>query len=696
MTSGGAPMHPSPARCPTAPPCRASPPASTPPAPAPPPPPTGLPPPPPPPNPPPSSPPPSPLSAPPPPPGVLDQIFQIPPTFSVYPTSNAIANGLAPVATSYTTTWTVPASSTATTANIVCVGGGGSGAYLSRRTKNLAYSGGGGGGGALSYVNNIPITPGSTTFTIQVGAGGVIPPSAASTYAGNYFSDTPGYGVSGGDSWVQVGGSYVVYAGGGGGGYQTQTGNTATPIAPTCASTPGTGALGGCGGCPKIQGSGSTMSVGFCGGNGGLVNGTSVSDYGYGPGGGGAGGYAGVGGNGGNSGDGDPYTTNNGDLSNVPASAILAVCTLTDSTANLSLPTGCPFNGISCYPQSCAPGPLASGGNGAGGAGGGAGGCYATQGLYDCSGAQGGGVGLWGLSNNGQGSPAFGMYQGSNILYGYAAQGAVPGGSGSCPIGNCPWGAGGGGYIYDGVDLSLETTNDPLSQGYGGNGACRIVLGTWNPFIPSAATVISGVNQNPITLSVTFNGLTAAQANMPAVQTALINTLATSLGVSASSITVVVGSSGRRHLLQVAMTFTIVPASLTQAASVLSSIASVVTSASFTSACNTALAGQGVTVSSVANVVAAQAASPSSSSSSNKKAVQLGVGIGVGVGGGLILCLIVLYFTVLKKKVRVSRAPPGISCPRVLTISPRVRVLSCQNIETGNKQAVQLSPAGSA
>ena len=365
------------------------------------------------------------------------------------------------------------------------MGGGGSGAYLSRRTKGLAYSGGGGGGGALSYVNSIPIAAG-LTFTVTVGAGGVIPPGQATTYAGNWFADTPGYGVAGGASFVAVNGNNVVYAGGGGAGLQTQTG---APNAPTCTGTPGNGVIGGCGGCPIIIG----QSIGFCGGNGGIVNST-VSDYGYGPGGGGAGGYLGKGGNGGNSGDGDPYTTNNGDQT-LPAGVTPdPVCS---AQPNVCPTPGAPFNGISCYPANCAPGAAASGGNGQGGAGGGAGGCYATQGLYDCSGAPGGGVGLWGLGTSGLGSPAFGMYQGPNETIGYAAQGALPGGAGSCGQGNCPYGAGGGGYIYDGVDLSLETTNSLLSNGYGGNGACRIVLGGYPSFVPTTTTTTVVTTSTP-------------------------------------------------------------------------------------------------------------------------------------------------------------------------------------------------------
>jgi hypothetical protein len=57
-----------------------------------------------------------------------------------------------------TYTWVAPGG--VTSVSVVCVGGGGNGANVS--------SGAGGGGGALSYGNNIAVTPGSS-YTVVVG-----------------------------------------------------------------------------------------------------------------------------------------------------------------------------------------------------------------------------------------------------------------------------------------------------------------------------------------------------------------------------------------------------------------------------------------------------------------------------------------------------------------------------------------------
>lgn len=140
-----------------------------------------------------------------------------------------------------TYTFVVPAG--VTSISVACVGAGGGG-YVSSETPVVA--GGGGGGGSLSYVNDIPVTPGAS-YTVVVGKGG----SKGETYIGilsqdgkngerSYFAD-PDTGVvaSGGFGGSRttggIGGAYVGAgndgsngqlggAGGGAGGYDNSSG----------------------------------------------------------------------------------------------------------------------------------------------------------------------------------------------------------------------------------------------------------------------------------------------------------------------------------------------------------------------------------------------------------------------------------------------------------------------------------------
>jgi len=172
--------------------------------------------------------------------------------------------------------FTVPASANGTV-SVVCVGGGGSGAFLSRQPTGCA-----GGGGALAYRNAFAVATGDV-LTVVVGAGATTANSTS--------------GIAGGDSSVRfaVNGTYAVYAGGGGPGRATNGSGVGALLDPFC---------GGSGGCPSGV---APVQTGFCGGRGGFVS----ANYGYGPGGGGAGGYAGAGGVGGSSGQ-NSNATNGG------------------------------------------------------------------------------------------------------------------------------------------------------------------------------------------------------------------------------------------------------------------------------------------------------------------------------------------------------------------------------------------------
>lgn len=88
-----------------------------------------------------------------------------------------------------------------TTICAVCIGGGGSGA---RGAVGDSVSIGGGGGGALSYSNDIAVTPGET-LAIYVGAGGTRPAVMSN-------------GNGGGESSIRRGGVKILAAAGGKGG----------------------------------------------------------------------------------------------------------------------------------------------------------------------------------------------------------------------------------------------------------------------------------------------------------------------------------------------------------------------------------------------------------------------------------------------------------------------------------------------
>lgn len=161
--------------------------------------------------------------------------------------------------------FTVP--SGVTSLSCVVIGGGGGSSGCSGASQ---FSGAGGGGGGLAY-GTFSVTPGQQV-TVGVGAGGT---------RGTNVNSTTNVGGTGGFSYIQYAGSYMLRAYGGGGGRYGYTTN-ANP------------------GGPNI-GSGVTLSGGGSGGYGG--GGRSNNGGG---GGGGAGGYGGNGGNGGigNSGSG--------------------------------------------------------------------------------------------------------------------------------------------------------------------------------------------------------------------------------------------------------------------------------------------------------------------------------------------------------------------------------------------------------
>ncbi len=154
----------------------------------------------------------------------------------------------------------------------VAIGGGAGGAGSIGQSGG--DGGGGGGGGALSYVNNLSVTPGET-LTVVVGAGGAGGTGGVSSRTG---------GFPGGDSYIRRSATNLLLAKGGSGGGLNSGG----------------------------QGGSSTSGVGdvkYSGGDGGAGEDASAA---YGGGGGGAAGYSGVGGSGYDNVTNDPPTAGSG------------------------------------------------------------------------------------------------------------------------------------------------------------------------------------------------------------------------------------------------------------------------------------------------------------------------------------------------------------------------------------------------
>ena len=174
---------------------------------------------------------------------------------------------IAPGQIEYTTPdtyyFTVPAGVTSISA--VTVGGGGAGG----QSAGSVYSAGAGGGGGLSWLNNIPVTPGES-LTVIVGSGG----SGGSNYIG----------TSGGGTYIKRGTTQLLAAMGGSGG----AGNNNT--------RPWYEWVGGNGGDGGVN-----VGAGYGGGNGGK-GGNGATNNTNRAGGGGVGGYTGTGGAGGNAG----------------------------------------------------------------------------------------------------------------------------------------------------------------------------------------------------------------------------------------------------------------------------------------------------------------------------------------------------------------------------------------------------------
>lgn len=172
-----------------------------------------------------------------------------------------------------TYSWTIPEG--VTSVSVVCIGGGGGG-----NSSTIAYAfAAGGGGGALSYKNNISVTPGAS-ITVTVGKGG----RAWTKY------NTAGTGGDGTDSSF---GTDCVAGGGEQGWYN---GNSAAGGAVGAGDG---GGAGGAGGYRNGQGQGSGGGAGGYSGAGGAgadssyTSGASAS-----AGSGGGGGGSGIGGQG--------------------------------------------------------------------------------------------------------------------------------------------------------------------------------------------------------------------------------------------------------------------------------------------------------------------------------------------------------------------------------------------------------------
>ena len=195
----------------------------------------------------------------------------------------------------FSATFTVPLG--VTSISIACVGGGGGGVLTSATT-----SGGGGGGGALSFINNVAVTPGESLSvarggggsvnitdgpatdggTSSVSRGGTVLASAAGGLGGNGTTGgaggSTGVGTTVNSGGTGANGNSASYFGGGGGAAGNITGNGANGVTQTNT------AFGGAGGAGRITTS-TTWST-----NAGLTGSTAGGSSGAAAGGGGGGG----------------------------------------------------------------------------------------------------------------------------------------------------------------------------------------------------------------------------------------------------------------------------------------------------------------------------------------------------------------------------------------------------------------------
>ena len=188
--------------------------------------------------------------------------------------------------TAYTTagTYSFVVPNAVTSISVVTVGGGGAGGGVGSGGYSFS-AGNGGGGGALSYTNNLSVTPGET-LDVVVGAGGV---GAINTA-----------GTAGGTSRINRSATILVAAAGGSGGLPAD--NTATAAGGASAS--GTGDVKYSGGAGAARNAGTLVNgpgggaAGYAG-IGGAGSSTTTGTAGAGGGGGGGSGYAGFAGGGG-------------------------------------------------------------------------------------------------------------------------------------------------------------------------------------------------------------------------------------------------------------------------------------------------------------------------------------------------------------------------------------------------------------
>jgi hypothetical protein len=194
-------------------------------------------------------------------------------TGTIVANSSSVTLGQANVQQLFTSNGSFEVPTGITNVSIVCVGGGAAG------NNTNADGGRGGGGGALSYTNNLAVTPGET-LTIVVGLGGTTS------------------GQNGGDSYVRRSSTDLVLAKGGVGGTTSLGGNSALGVG-TVKYSGGNGGSGfdgpggGGGGAAGYSGNGGNGSNAEGGLSGAGAGGSASGGAGKAPGGDGAGGGGG-------------------------------------------------------------------------------------------------------------------------------------------------------------------------------------------------------------------------------------------------------------------------------------------------------------------------------------------------------------------------------------------------------------------
>lgn len=373
--------------------------------------------------------------------------------------ADATANTVVVIATTASTTWTVPTNWSSASNTIELIGAAGGGV----KQANAGSGGGGGGGGAYVKILNWASSSAGSNVTIQIGAGGTGTTSPAASGTPTYFNGS---------------GAATTCAGAG---------------SPSACASPGAGGKDS-GTTGAGVGGATSTSIGdptfwFHGGTGGIGNGTGDS-------GGGGGGAAGPSGNGCNAGNAGASTAGTGGGGGGGGSCTASA----DATTTVGTQGGTGYGGAVGGAGASS---TNNAGNGSAANGGGAGGGGANTG----SGGAGASSTLWTDSASGAtAGPGGGGGGHSNTTPGLGGAGGQCGGGGGAGS-NTNGGTGGDGCIiitYTPLTITLASGTQPADLTIGpGAGSSPGAATTSNIFSFTTSGGTSTITQVTVSISTT-------------------------------------------------------------------------------------------------------------------------------------------------------------------------------------------------